>query len=239
MGKISFQFKEGDIRTWNQFHRDFKKAHRFARVGTVNNLAFKTRENVLGELKRTMTIRAPGFVRGSVKVQKASLRKPVSEAGSIKRERFSGWIEQETGKRTDRRRVQTRAARLGNWKRKVAPRFRLKPSAKFIKPADVGLSNNQIVAFLQTLNRKKYRQPFFLPVRYKRLQRGLYLFKGRFPKNKIVRVQSFDPKNVQPVKEPWMSRAVGMITPAVANEEFHKAMDMSIRKSGMLNRYRR
>jgi hypothetical protein len=231
----TFQFKKGDIRDWKQFHRDFAKAQKFAQIGHLNKLAFRTRGAIIDELGRNMTIRFPGFVKGSVKFEKASLKRPMSEVGSVKRERFSGWIEQETGQKTQRKRVQTLAARNRNWKRRVAPRFRLKPSAKFIRPVDVKLNRTQIVPFLQILDARRYKQPFYIPIRYKRMQRGIYVFIRR----KIRRVQTFDPKNVQPKRDEWMSRAVGQLTPQIVNDEYKAAMEFSIRKSSRLQRYRR
>lgn len=203
----TFQFKKGELRSWRHFYRDFPKAYQRAKINTVNNLAFQGRRIALDELDRNMIIRAPAFIKGSVRFQRATMNRPEAEFGSIRRDRFSGWEEQQTGRRTKRTRVQTLQARRRNWKNKVAPRVRLKPGAKFIRPADVRLNNNQIVPFLQILDRRKYRQPFFIPTRYKRLQRGLYIFVSR----KIRRVQNLDPANVQPARDEWMSRAVGRL----------------------------
>jgi len=235
MAKKTFQLKKGDIRNMRQFYRDFPTVVQFAKIGTINNLAFRTRGNTLEELGKNMMIRSPGFVKGSVRYKKATRGDPVAETGSIRRERFSGWIEQETGKKTGRKRVQTVTARSRNWRRRVAPRFRLKPSAKFIRPADVKLNRTQIVPFLQILDRRRYRQPFLIPTRYKRLQRGIYIFLAK----KIKRIQNFDPKNVQPKRDAWMSRAVGQINQSVTTEEYHRALKFSIQKNAMLKRYRR
>jgi len=235
MTREIFRFKESGIRVLQQFHRDFAKAHKYAQIGHINKLAFRTRGAIINELGRNMTIRSPGFVRGSVKYERANPTKPVAEVGSVRRERFSGWIEQETGQKTQRKRVQTLTARNSDWKRRVAPRFRLKPGAKFIRPDDMKLNRTQIVPFLQILNKRRYKSPFYIPIRYKRMQRGIYVF----IRQKIRRVQTFDPKNIQPRRDEWMSRAVGQLTPQIIDDEYKKAMEFSIGKSSRLQRYRR
>ena len=209
MGK-AFIFDSKELKQWRFFYREFPKIYERAQINTLNNLAFQGRQKALEEVDKNMTIRSPAFVKGSMRFQKANLNKPESEFGSIKRNRFSGWEEQQTGKQTERTRVQTLQARRRNWKNRVAPRARLKPGNKFIRPKDLKLDklgNNKIPAFLDRLDRVSYKQPFFIPVRYKRLQRGIYLFVNK----KIRRLQSFDPKKVQPKKDEWMTRAVGSL----------------------------
>ncbi len=208
----AFEFQKGDLDKLKRFYRKAPGMFRRAGVGLSNNLAFKARGLILAELEQSMTIRSPGFVKGSVRIQKAHAGNPTAEVGSIKRERFSGWAEQETGKKTARTRTQTRIARSNNWKRRVAPRFRLKPGKKrFIRPSDFPKLNHpassNIVPFLQILDRRKYRQPFFIPIRYKRLQRGIYIFRAR----KIRRIHNLNPANPQPERNRWMTESVNKI----------------------------
>jgi len=228
-----FSVKKNDLKGHKDYYKALKAATKFAEVGFLNGLAFKTRGNIMAELDRHMTIRSPSFVRGSVRFQKATIKNPVSEAGSIKRERFTGWEEQETGKKTARTRVQTRLARSNDWKRRVAPRFRLKLSNKFIRPSDFKLKKTDIVPFLQILDGKKWRHPYFVPTRYKRMQRGVYIFVAR----KIRRIQNLEPDDVQPKRDEWMSRSVGHINDDMLNEEYKKAMRISLQKNRTLNRF--
>jgi len=188
------------------FLQNAPKKVRKASAEFLNNLAFGSRRAALKELDRTMTIRSPGFIRGSVRVQKTragtSIVQQMSVMGSIRRARFSGFEEQEFGTDTKRKRVQTTAARGGKWGRRVAPRFRLKPGAKVLKPQDRKLKANQIIPFLQIISREKYRKPFLLPKAHKKLQKGIFNLKGR----RIQRLHALKAK--QPKTNRWHSNAV-------------------------------
>ena len=206
-----FQIKSNIKRVEKGF-RDAAKLMKKIEVGTANNIAFKAREVMLKEVQTSMTIRSPGFVKGSMRVQKATFRDKKSVAGSIRRPRFTGWEHQETGKTPGRKRTQSIAARRSNFRNRVAPRFRLKTGIKkAVRPSDVGLRDNvafpDIPGFLQILSRKKFRQPFYLPIAYKRLQRGIYIFRA----GKIRRVQNLNPKNKPLKSNKWMTRTEGYI----------------------------
>lgn len=206
-----FQIKSNIKRVEKGF-RDAAKLMKKIEVGTVNNIAFKAREVMLNEVKTSMTIRSPGFVKGSMRVKKATFRDKKSVAGSIRRPRFTGWEHQETGKAPGRKRTQSVAARRSNFRNRVAPRFRLKTGIKkAVRPSDVGLKDNvsfpDIPGFLQILDRKKFRQPFYLPIAYKRLQKGIYIFRA----GKIKRVQNLNPKNKPLKSNKWMTRSEGNI----------------------------
>jgi hypothetical protein len=226
----AFEFQKGDLDKLKRFYRKAPGMFRRAGVGLSNNLAFKARGLVLAELEQSMTIRSPGFVKGSVRVQKARFGNPTAEVGSIKRERFSGWAEQESGKKTARTRTQSRIARSNNWKRRVAPRFRLKPGKKrSIRPSDLGFNNAQsssIAPFLQILDRRKYRQAFFIPIRYKRLQRGIYIFRAK----KIRRIQNLDPADPQPKRNRWMTKSVNQINQPLVEREWEKTVRFVVGK---------
>ena len=230
----TFEIEKSDLKKLKRFYKDLPRISKNANKNTVNNLAFKLRGYILEELDRGMTIRSPRFVKGSVRLTKAKgLQNPTAEVGSIERERFSGWAEQETGKITARHRVQTKAARGRNWTKRVAPRFRLKRANRLIKPADVGLKERQIVPFLQILSRRKnFRQPFLIPLNRGRLLRGSYIFLRK----KLTRIQNFNPGRVQPERDRWMSRSVKRLSGDVA-EEYRRALKFSVmqnaRKRGL------
>lgn len=209
-------------------------------INVSNTMAFNTRRQILKELKTSMTIRSGRFVERSVIVKKASFSNPVAQVGSIRRERFTGWEEQETGKKDARKRTQTVAARRGKFRNRVAPRFRMKPGRKkSLRPSDVGLNNtsSDIPAFLNILSRKKnFRESFYIPARYKKLQRGIYIFKGRttkisfivegrirtYNRRKILRVQNLNPKDTQPEINRWMTRSISVIRQQDVQVEFNK-----------------
>lgn len=228
-----FEFKS-DFERLKKFYRGGAKNFRRAEVGMVNNTAFALRDIILAELDRNMTIRSPGFVKGSVRLQKATFRNVTAEVGSIERPRFSGWIEQETGKKDTRTRVQTVAARRSNFKNRVAPRLRLKKGNKrAIRPSDVGLKNDisfpDVPGFLQILDRRREKQPWYLPVGYKRLQRGIYIFL----RGKIRRVHNLEPEDTQPERDRWMTRSVARIDQKFLSEQFNETLAFILKRQGI------
>jgi hypothetical protein len=228
-----FQFQGAELKDLEKFYKSAPRFYKRAAMNLTNGLAFALRGNYLEELEQSMTIRSPGFVKGSVRVEKAKLSVLRAEVGSIKRERFSGWIEQETGQRTQRKRVQTLTARRSNWRHRVAPRFRLKPGrGRFARPSDFELKDGDIPAFLQILSRKKYRQPYYIPVKYQRLRRGIYIFRAK----KIRLLQNLDPDNPQPKRNPAMSRAVKRLDQSAVNREWQKTVKFLLRGASSLKK---
>ena len=207
----------------------------YARAGVnlTNTLAFTLRPEMLKEIQTSMTIRSPGFVRGSLRIKKASFKNRIAEVGSIKRDRFTGWEEQETGKPDKRDRRQTLTARRGNMKHRVAPRMRLKPGrARLARPSDQGLRDvsSDVPIFLQILNRKKHRALFYIPVRYKKLPRGIYIFKAK----KIRRVQILDAKTKSISRNRWMTRSIRKIDQRLVEKDWTKAVEFQISRNKIL-----
>ena len=193
-------------------------------AGMLNNTALVMRNRMVDSVASTMTIRNNRFMRGSIRFQKATPSKMIAEVGSIKRPRFTGWFEQEKGKPLGkaRKRAPDLAARRGNWKKKIVGKFRMKPGVRFIRPGDHrSLSNSRprdIVIFLQILKRRKFQEPFFIPIQYKKMQKGMYIFL----KDKIVRVQGFDPKDT--IQNAWMTRVNAGMTQADMSKAFRKSL---------------
>ena len=227
-----FEFKS-DFEKLRKFYQGGAKNFRRAEVGMVNNTAFALRDIILAELDRNMTIRSPGFLKGSVQLEKATFRDVTAEVGSVDRPRFSGWIEQETGKKDTRTRVQSVAARRSNFKNRVAPRLRLKQGNKrAVRPSDLNFDNSNsahIAPFLQMLDRRREKQPFYIPVAYKRLQRGIYIFL----RGKIRRVQNLEPKDTQPDRDRWMTRSVARIDQKFLSEQFNKTLAFILKQQGI------
>lgn len=194
-------------------------------AGMLNNTALRMRNRMVDSVASTMTIRNNRFMRSSIRFQKATQSRMVAEVGSIKRPRFTGWIEQETGKEDkERKRFATINARRRQWKKKITGRFRMKPGFKFTRPGDHrNLSNSRgrdTMIFLQILKRRKFKEPFFIPNEYKKLQKGLYFFKGG--KQQLTFLQGFDPD--LPERNRWMNRVVSKITKAEMKEDLRKSM---------------
>jgi hypothetical protein len=229
-----FKFNKGNLDNLTRFYHKSPGIFRKASTGMINNLAFRLRKHVLEEIEGSMTIRSSKFVEGSVRVKMARPSDQKAVVGSIRRERFTGWAEQEKGLKDPRDRIHTVTARTDNWKRRVAPRFRLKPGRKkAVRPSDIvspliKSKKRKTLVFLQMLDRIKWRQPFYIPVRYKRLQRGIYIFR----KNKIRRVQDFDTGHQPIEKNPWMSRSVKRIIKKSVADAWRDSIIHNLKKAG-------
>lgn len=176
----------------------------------LNNLAFGTRKEAIEMINRHMTVRSKAFVQRNIIVNKATFAAAMmsqkSEVGSIERPRFSGWIEQETGKATDRTRAFLLEARRGQKKKRAMPSARLKPSFKPLKPEDMGEASAYIKndhhraqVLLMWTWRNKWRKPFIIHG-HKKIKTGLYKWKG----SKLRKLQTFKPRRRQPKKFQWM-----------------------------------
>jgi hypothetical protein len=111
--------------------------------------------------------------------------------------------------------------------------MRLKPGkAKFVRPSDQGLKNvsTDVPKFLQILARKKHRAPFYIPIRYKKLPRGIYIFKAK----KIRRVQILDAKTKSISRNRWMTRSIGTIDQRLVEKEWTKAVEFQINRNKIL-----
>jgi hypothetical protein len=179
----------------------------------LNNMAFGTREESFGMIRRHMTVRSEPFLKRSIIVNKANFNAPLrsqkSEVGSIERPRFTGWIEQETGKRTKRKRAFLMTARRGSKKKKAMPSARLKPSFRPMRPEDMGQQSGNIRGFhhraqvlLMWTYRNKWRKPFIVRG-HKKIKPGLYKWKG----SKLQKLQIFRPRKAQPRKFMWLTMA--------------------------------
>ena len=179
-----------------------------------NRAAFGSRENVIEYMDRYMTVRNRGFVKSSLRVQKsrygAAMRAQQSEMGSIKRERFTGWAEQE-GLATDKRnKTIGLAARGGSIGKRVAPAARLKKGRARPKPGDYkGKSRNAKASrMLNVLHGKRYRGAFIV-AGHEKVPSGLYRF-GKTSKGKrsIIMLQGFKRRPKRPARRPWMRHSV-------------------------------
>lgn len=193
-------------------------------AGMLNNTAFRLRQRMIDEISGSMTIRDQNFLKRSILFQKATVSGMVAEVGSVMRPRFSGWSEQQTGKTKGkpRKRFGTLTARRGKKRNKISGKFRAKSSNDFIRPSNrKGLSDNSgrdVMIFLQILKRRKYKPPFFIPISYKRLQKGFYIF----VRGKLKRAQGFNPQDTQ--RNAWMTRAVNSLSNKDMNDDFQEAL---------------
>lgn len=206
-----------------KFVKTAPKVYGRAMAVMMTEMAFemKNKQIVFHMQRRTpMNIRDEKFAKGRLKVQKAKPRSNVnliySKVGSVAdKPRFTGWLEQQSGKKADKSRTFSLRARKGNRKRKALPTARLKPGRSYPTPSDFGLNRTAYrsrraltkaglaKAALVWTRRERYRRPFVL-LGHDRIEDGLFRWQGK----RLVRLQYFDVANrAQPKKVRWMEGA--------------------------------
>lgn len=198
-------------KVFDSFSRFYAKAPGKARKATarmLNQFAFGVKDETFLHMKRTMTVRNPRFVKSSVRVimaRSTNIDRQKSQTGSIKRARFSGWIEQEEKVPDDRGRSQSLLARGGNWNKKVKPSVKMKPGRNFTSMGDFDLPSGKgkFPAYFRKIKKGNKGKPFLVKRKYKSLKRGLY----KFIRGKMMILQNFEKKK-KPVKlNPWMTKS--------------------------------
>ncbi len=212
MPKELFDLDDRDIKRLAKFYKKSPKQFQWVVANVLNDLAFGSRRESLGIIEDKMIVRSPTFVKRSISVDKArgakNINSQFAETGSVERPNFTGWVEQETGKKSDRSRVATLFARGDNPQKKIKPSARMKRSNEFIdlNKDFPGKSRAQRTARgLQSLRMKKWKKPFI--IRRVRLKGGIVraslrrLINGR----RMKTLQSFEHKNKQPKRIRWSS----------------------------------
>lgn len=185
-----------------RWYRDQPQLLKRVTADMLNEFAFSTRTRALGVLNREMTIRNPKFVKGRLRVSKARPHARIgnqrSITGSVAKDRFTGWVEQESGQKTLRNRQSTLAGRKGDQKKQMRHVVRLKPKNDVITANTDGFQpkggRNNLGGLLAIARRKK--------------ENRLIRYKSSFYKrkrNKFELVQQIKP--VQPKRIRWIKRA--------------------------------
>lgn len=204
-----FQIELKDFINLHKFYKRAPREFQKTAAGVLNSFAFGTRKSAIDVINDKMTVRNKRFVETSFRVKTANantdLNSMVSRVGSIKRPRFSGWEEQQTGKKRPSTRVGTLLSRGKNESKQIRPAARMKPGRNFPDSGDFkGKSEQQrTTVMLNTLKRKKFRKPFVIRRNLRKLKAGLY----RFFRGKVKMLQRFDSKKAQPKKLDWMGEA--------------------------------
>lgn len=211
---------ELDLMDFLNFKKMMKKNPRLfsnAAVNVLNSHAFGTRKLALRNINRGMIVRNQAFVKSSMRVDKARKRFPFtgaqSEVGSIKRDRFTGWEEQETGKADRRKHYAKETARSNSRQKRVGKGFRLNQTSKFPQPSDF---KGKVLAarankMLHVLSRAGFTKPFLLKGFKSRggrmLPAGVWKFgRGKHPNKRLILLQRFKPPKKGKITK-WMSKA--------------------------------
>ncbi len=207
MPNKEFEFKAEDLILLRRFYKKSPKLFGRSVTNTLNQLAFESRTALINAISEQMTVRDNRFVNRQMRVDQAKgvdIRTAESEVGSISSSRFSGWIEQETGKKPETNRAFTLLARGGSEQNKARPKARAKPYNNFAKISDFTIKaksrQHRLIIFLQMMVEQK--KQFIMPRKYKGMGRGIY----RIKRKKIVAVQRFGPVKIR--KAPWMKPTI-------------------------------
>jgi hypothetical protein len=203
MSSELFQIDLSNLINLRKFYKKAPKQFFKAANATLNSFAFGTRKKSLSIIQNKMTIRNQKFVSGSLRVQKSTgtnINNLRSEVGSIKRQRFTGWKEQELGSKPERPRSVTKFAR-GSKNRRLRPSFRMKPSNDFLSADDFEIKGggDRTTIMLQMIGRRKGKKKPFIIKGSSKFKSGLYVFRRK----KIKRIQTFK-QTKKPKRISWM-----------------------------------
>jgi hypothetical protein len=203
----------------------------------LTEMAVQSKTTIEGWLEGKMILRAPKFIKSKIRWKRAKSFKPIdqqfSTVGSIEvkkssaRGAFSGLVEQETGKRTKRKRVATIKGRRGSKRHRLKPTARLKrrdfPSKEGFPGRDnwmesTGLADRfgstfddfQIWGMLRYLDRDNWRKPFII-TGHSSIPPGVYQFgtkRNQHGGREIVLLNAMDPKRKQPRVNRWMTHSI-------------------------------
>ena len=198
----TFNQKSIGLKNLEKFYKKAPKQFSRASAGMINNLAFQTRTAALVNIAADMNIRADKFINSRMRVNRARavpISQQKAEVGSLPTSRFSGWIEQETGKAPLRTRTFGIAARRGKQKNKASAKARLKPVNQFFSVDDFDMphaagGDHRTQIFLQLMSKEHANKPFVMRRKYRKMRKGLYVFSKR---GRLKQLQEFGKMNVK------------------------------------------
>lgn len=172
---------------------------------TLNSFVIKGKKDAPDQIAKDMTLRARGFISSSIRYQKASRARLMVSYGMIARDRFTGLTEQEKGETKTKRAPTLKGSRGGTLRRRVSPRFRLKPGVEikshkkeFARSGSMQ-QNRQLLA---KLRKQRYKGLFYLDHESKH-RKGIYRFLGFSKRSKLQLVHAIGDIPKQR-KRPWM-----------------------------------
>lgn len=214
-----------DLIRLRKFFKKSPKQFAIAGRNVINELAFGTRRESLGIIDTSMTIRNARFVKSSVWVDAQRGNPPLNSVeasvGSLRRERFSGWAEQELGRsiggRGKKFRQPTMEARLGNERKQMVLKARMKPGPPIPSPRTRSGSNwrgaatphlSRSTIMIMSLAAKRHKGPFIID-EHPKFPPGLYRFKGRKGGRPRIRMlQLFTQKKSTVKRVRWLTGGV-------------------------------
>jgi hypothetical protein len=232
--KDIFDMDSRSLKQLRKFMETRPKEFAKSTAGVLNSLAFSTRLYDIQNITQGMTVRNPKFVARMLKVQKtpprSDIRKQQSSASSLRTADFTGWEEQQAGKRQTRTRAATTAGRGGNMKGTISPRFRMRKNNKFYRPSQFKARTEQgSFQFMMRVLATRGGGEFILSKQYGRMSPGLYSFRN----HQIRKVQATD--NIkQPSRYRWRDKSINNLQSrndirAIWSRELDRVMSKNIK----------
>lgn len=201
---------------------------------TLTSVVREAKKTAPDQISKDMTLRARGFISRSIRYKKASRAKPMASYGMISRDRFTGLEAQEKGETKTKRVPTLKGSRGGTIKRRVAPRFRLKPGIKLKSKKSFSKkpkNNKELLAHLRGL---RYKGMFGLEKENKQ-RKGIYRLSGFSKKSKLVLIHAIGDIPKQR-KRPWMKHTNERIIKSNTGQKTWKST-MSRFMSDRIRRY--
>lgn len=214
----------------NKLNKQQLKAFGRVSAGVLNTQAFTARTGFQETLTKDNTIRTPSILRKATRVKTAKATDLIatqqSQAGSIETPRHDAWAAIDQGENVNATTF-THAGRAGNSEQgKSRPSVRA-GNDRTITMSDFQLSGSgekRVIMYFQEIAKDKAlrRKPFFLPMKYRGMGKGIYRFKGgsvgtftskgreyseTLVNPKIIRLSAPD-SNYKAKKTNWNSRTV-------------------------------
>jgi hypothetical protein len=208
-----FQVDDRELKTLVNLFKKMPREFQVVVSQILSQIAATVKFQSSKVIGRDMTVRNSRFVDSVLRYSRAkpqAINRQFSTAGSIAKDRFTGWIEQETGQQQQRTRVGTLLARQGDKQKQIPSKNRLKPGTELLEPENFGINNakdddHRIIIFLQMLERLQFSQLFIIRKPIKGFRRGIYRRKPQGGGFDLI--QSFDQDKDQPKRNPWIQKA--------------------------------
>jgi hypothetical protein len=200
-----------DIRRLGAYFKDAPEAISPAVRASLNHLARRTVENDKTILRQSLTIRDERLLNNTLRTRDARgnrIQSMEAAAFSIKRDRFTGYEEQERGGKMERTNLP--AARGGNRRRKMLSHARLQPSRKIYKPEQFQGRNlkSKFMLMMRIMGTRGGGQ-FLISDRINTRRGGMNPGLYRFKSHNISKLQSLKDSNVRPIR--WRTRSLQLL----------------------------
>lgn len=216
---MQFEIDKTDLKKLSRFFKQAPREFQKASAGVINTLAFETRKLEIKEIAANMIIRNKKIIAEKKNpffyVQTAkptTLDRQIAIVGSVRRERFTGWEEQETG--GSKKRISSLYSRGGSKRGIIKARYRIHPNQKFYKPnqyksTTYKRSFGHMMRILNIEGSGRFILSEDISIKNGILGKGLYSLED----GKIKRLQSFNSKPVRQIR--WRENAINKLRHSV------------------------